>query len=127
MLGSNDKTPLAAIAPRIAPKDHTKAGSILSPAIKKHPAKLRRLHLALPRHASQQPIAKKTRTKIRVRYQSVNRGLDVAANLAAFSGACPHLVAALCGACRPNKSVPAMPKCDSGTGFLAAEMKEYDA
>jgi hypothetical protein len=23
--------------------------------------------------------------------------------------------------------IPAMPKCNSGTGFLAAEMKEYDA
>jgi hypothetical protein len=27
----------------------------------------------------------------------------------------------------PNKSVPSMPKRNSGTGFLAAEMKEYDA
>jgi hypothetical protein len=27
----------------------------------------------------------------------------------------------------PEKSVPAMPKRYSGTGFLAAEMKEYDA
>jgi hypothetical protein len=27
----------------------------------------------------------------------------------------------------PDKSVPAMPKCKSGTGFLAAEMKEHDA
>jgi len=26
-----------------------------------------------------------------------------------------------------TKSVPAMPTCKSGTGFLAAEMKEYDA
>jgi hypothetical protein len=60
-------------------------------------------------------------------YQSVDRGLDVAANLAAFSSACPLLVAALRGACHPIKSVPAMPKSNSGTGFLAAEMKEYDA
>jgi hypothetical protein len=27
----------------------------------------------------------------------------------------------------PNKSVPARPKRKSGTGFHAAEMKEYDA
>jgi hypothetical protein len=81
----------------------------------------------LLRSVPQQPIAKKIRTEIRVRYQLVNRSLDAAANLAAFSGACPHLVAALRGACHPNKSVPAMPTRDSGTGFLAAEMKEYDA
>jgi hypothetical protein len=37
------------------------------------------------------------------------------------------LVAALRGACHPNKSVPAMPTRKSETGFLAAEMKEYDA
>jgi hypothetical protein len=65
--------------------------------------------------------------EIGVIYQSVDRGLDGAANLAAFSGACPLLVAALRGACHPIKSVPAMPKRNSGTGFLAAEMKEYDA
>jgi hypothetical protein len=45
----------------------------------------------------------------------------------------PHLpVLVLCSLLRyaaphPNKSVPAMPKRNSGTGFLAAEMKEYDA
>jgi hypothetical protein len=46
----------------------------------------------------------------------------------------PHLpVLVLCSLLRyaapanPNKSVPVMPKRDSGTGFLAAEMKEYDA
>jgi hypothetical protein len=46
----------------------------------------------------------------------------------------PHLpVLVLCSLLRyaapanPNKSVPAMPKRYSGTGFLAAEMKEYDA
>jgi hypothetical protein len=92
-----------------------------------HPAKLRRYHLALPRHASQQPIVKKARVEIHVRYQLVNRWLDAAANLAAFSGACPHLAAALRGACHPNKSLPATPKRDQGTGFPAAEMKEYDA
>jgi hypothetical protein len=47
--------------------------------------------------------------------------------LAAFSGACPHLAAAFRGACHPNKSLLATLKRDSGTGFLAAEMKEYDA
>jgi hypothetical protein len=44
----------------------------------------------------------------------------------------PHLPALVVGsllryAASSNKSVPAMPKHDSGTGFLAAEMKEYDA
>jgi hypothetical protein len=47
--------------------------------------------------------------------------------LAAFASACPLLVAALRGACHPIKSIPAMPKRNSGTGFIAAEMKEYDA
>jgi len=31
------------------------------------------------------------------------------------------------GACHPNKSLPAMPTRDQGTGLLLAEMKEYDA
>jgi hypothetical protein len=44
----------------------------------------------------------------------------------------PHLPALVVGsllryAASSDKSVPAMPKHDSGTGFLAAEMKEYDA
>jgi hypothetical protein len=73
----------------------------------------------MPRLAPQQPIAKKDEAKIHVRYQVVNRGLDAAANLAAFNSACPYLIAALRGACHPNKSVPAMPKRNSGTGFLA--------
>jgi hypothetical protein len=66
----------------------------------------------------QQSIAKKVDTKIRVKYQLVNRDVDAAANLAAFDGACPPLIAALRGACHPDKSVP---KRNSGTGFLAAE------
>jgi hypothetical protein len=70
---------------------------------------------------------KKARVEIRFRYQLVNRGLDAAANLAAFNSACPRLIAALRGARHPYKSVPAMPKRNSGTGFLAAEMKECDA
>jgi hypothetical protein len=70
---------------------------------------------------------KKVGAKIPVKYQSVNRDVGVAANLAAFHSACPPLIAALRGACHPDKSIPAMPKCISGTGFLAAEMKEYDA
>jgi ribosomal protein L13E len=41
--------------------------------------------------------------------------------------ACHLFAAALRGACHPHKSVPAMPKRKSGRGFLAAEMKEYDA
>jgi hypothetical protein len=49
------------------------------------------------------------------------------ANLAAFSSACSLRKAALRGVCNPNKSVPAMPKCFSGTDFLLSEMKEYDA
>jgi hypothetical protein len=47
--------------------------------------------------------------------------------LAAFTSVCRFLVAALRRACHPHKSVPAMPKRYSGTGFFAAEMKEYDA
>jgi hypothetical protein len=46
----------------------------------------------------------------------------------------PHLpVLVLCSLLRyaapaiQIKSIPAMPKRNSGTGFLAAEMKEYDA
>jgi hypothetical protein len=86
-----------------------------------------RQHLALRRRGPQQPIVKKIGAKIHIRYQSVNKDVDAAANLAAFDSACPSLIAALRGACHPDKSLPAMPKCDSGTGFLAAEMKEYDA
>jgi hypothetical protein len=51
----------------------------------------------------------------------------VVVNLAAFASACPLSVAALRGVCQSRKSVPTMPKRNSGTGFLAAEMKEYDA
>jgi hypothetical protein len=47
--------------------------------------------------------------------------------LAAFTSACSFFVAAVRGVCNPTKSVPAMPKRNSGTGFFAAEMKEYDA
>jgi hypothetical protein len=47
--------------------------------------------------------------------------------LAAFASACSLFVAALRGACHPTKIRPAMPKRNSGTGFFAAEMKEYDA
>jgi hypothetical protein len=57
----------------------------------------------------------------------VIRGVYAAVNLAAFTGVCRFLVAALRRACHPHKSVPAMPKRYSGTGFFAAEMKEYDA
>jgi hypothetical protein len=55
-------------------------------------------------------------------------GVYSAAILAAFSGACPSFVAAVRGISNPNKSVPAMPKRTSGTGFSAVEYKkEYDA
>jgi hypothetical protein len=47
--------------------------------------------------------------------------------LAAFTSACPLFVAALRGACQSHQIRPAMPKRNSGTGFFAAEMKEYDA
>jgi hypothetical protein len=70
---------------------------------------------------------KKVGAEIYLGYQPVNGDVDAAANLAAFDSACPPLIAALRGDCHPDKSIPAMPKCDSGTGFLAAEMKEYDA
>jgi hypothetical protein len=52
----------------------------------------------------QQPIVENIGREIHFIYQLVEQ-------------AAPH----------PNKSVPAMPKRNSGTGFLAAEMKEYDA
>ncbi|MBR1295411.1 MULTISPECIES: hypothetical protein [unclassified Bradyrhizobium] len=63
--------------------------------------------------------------KIGVIYQLVD-------GLAAPSQIWPHLpVLVVCSLLRyaasSNKSVPAMLKHDSGTGFLAAEMKEYDA
>jgi hypothetical protein len=93
----------------------------------KRPDKAWRQHLSSSRSGPQQPIVKKVGVEINVKYQLVNRGVDAAANLAAFNSACPPLIAALRGACHPDKSIPAMPKCNSGTGFLAAEMKEYDA
>src|SRR5256885_14833649 len=86
-----------------------------------------RQHLSLSRSGPQQPIVKKFGTKIHIKYQLVNGDVDATANLAAFDSACPPLIAALRGACHPDKSIPAMPKRNSGTGFLAAEMKEYDA
>jgi hypothetical protein len=55
------------------------------------------------------------------------KSYGLAVNLAAFASACPFSVAALRGACQSRKSAPAMPKRYSGTGFLAAEIKEYDA
>jgi len=55
------------------------------------------------------------------------KSVGVVVNLAAFASACPLFVAALRGACHPTKSSPAMPTHNSGTGFFAAEMKEYDA
>jgi hypothetical protein len=119
MLGSNDKTLLAVI-------DRRQTAFSL-PGIKNVPLKPGRKHLPSQRSGPQQPIANKVETKIRVKYQLVNRDVDSAANLAAFDSACPPLIAALRGACHPDKSLPAMPKCNSGTGFLAAEMKEYDA
>jgi hypothetical protein len=50
-----------------------------------------------------------------------------AVNLAAFSSACPALVAALRGACNPKKSVPVVPKRARVKGFSAVEMKDHDA
>jgi hypothetical protein len=84
-------------------------------------------HLAMRRMCPQQSIAKKAKAEIHIRFQLVMKSVDVVVNLAAFASACPWFVAALRGACHPRKSTPAMPKCNSGTGFLAAEMKEYDA
>jgi hypothetical protein len=55
------------------------------------------------------------------------KSAGIVVNLAAFTSACSLFVAALRGAYHPTKSAPAMPKRNSGTGFLAAEMKEYDA
>jgi hypothetical protein len=69
---------------------------------------------------------KKVGREIGIIFQSVNEG-------ASPPQIWPHLpVLVLCSSLRyaaphPNKSVPAMPKRNSGTGFLAAEMKEYDA
>ena len=50
------------------------------------------------------------------------------ANLAAFSGACRVLVAAVRGVCNPNKSRPAHAEALFGDGILCvSKMKEYDA
>ena len=86
-----------------------------------------RKHLALRRLDLQQPFEKKANLKILVRYQMVIGEIRAVANLAAFTSACPLFVAALRGACHLTKIRPVMPKRNSGTGFLAAEMKEYDA
>jgi hypothetical protein len=51
-----------------------------------------------------------------------------AANLAAFSGACPLFAALLRGGANPNKSVPAQPKRDFRNRiYCCRKMKEYDA
>src|SRR3979490_2370926 len=97
-----------------------------SDGIEKHPALPCWQHLALRRACPQQPIAKKAKAEIHVRFQPVIRCAGIVVNLAAFASACPLFVAALRGTCHPRNSTPAMPKRNSGTGFLAAEMKEYD-
>jgi len=91
------------------------------------PIWLYRQHLASRRDDPQQRILKTAGTKIHVKFQPVMKSYGLAVNLAAFAGACPFSVAALRGACQSRKSAPAMPKRYSGTGFLAAEIKEYDA
>ncbi|MBO4221257.1 hypothetical protein [Bradyrhizobium neotropicale] len=51
-----------------------------------------------------------------------------AANLAAFSGACPFFVALLRGGANPNKSAPGPAETQfPEQGFLLSKMKEYDA
>jgi hypothetical protein len=94
---------------------------------KNTPASPRRPHLATRRACPQQSIAKKAKAEIHFRFQLVMKSVGVVVNLAAFASACPLFVAALRGACHPTKSSPAMPTHNSGTGFFAAEMKEYDA
>jgi hypothetical protein len=90
-------------------------------------AKRRRRASSFCRLAPQQSIANNAALEISMRYQMVIRDVALAANLAAFTSACSFFVAAVRGVCNPTKSVPAMPKRNSGTGFFAAEMKEYDA
>jgi hypothetical protein len=65
----------------------------------------------------QQSTTKIGMTKIVVKSQLVAQRSDFVANLAAFASACPVFVAALRGACHPDRSAPAMPKRKSGTGF----------
>jgi len=75
----------------------------------------------------QQSIPSASVTKIHVRYQSVILRAEIVVNLAAFAMLVLYSSLRYAAPAHPNKSVPAMPKCKSGTGFLAAEMKEYDA
>jgi hypothetical protein len=93
----------------------------------KHPGGFRRRHLAAPRPAAQQPNVNKVRLQIHLINQTVDSRVDIAANLAAFASACPPLVAALRGACHPDKSPRQCQNAIRVQGFLAAEMKEYDA
>jgi hypothetical protein len=118
MLGSNDKMPLPAIAAGQAGIVVRRNGNS---------SRLQRQHLASRRAGPQQPIAKKAKAGIHVRFQPVIRCAGIVVNLAAFTSACPLFVAALRGACPSHQIPPAMPKRNSGTGFFAAEMKEYDA
>jgi hypothetical protein len=58
---------------------------------------------------------KERRAEISLIYQMVDRGVEVAANLAAFASACPLLVAALRGACHPKQIHPGDAEAQFGT------------
>jgi hypothetical protein len=119
MLGSNDKTPLAAIALRQTA--FALGGS------KTSCESSGRQHLAMRRRGPQQPIVKKVRVGNNVKYQSVNRGVEAAANLAAFAGACPPLIAALRGALSSRQIRPGDAETQFGNRISCCRMKEYDA
>ena len=82
-------------------------------------------------HRLQQPIAGESVAEIHFRYQSVIKGAEVAVKVAVNLAAFTMLV--VCSSLRyaaPAIQTNPFRRCRSanrGTGFLAAEMKEYDA
>jgi hypothetical protein len=59
--------------------------------------------------------------KIHFKYQSVILRAEIAANLAAFTMLVLCTLLRYAAPAHPDRSVPATPKSQSGTGFLAAE------
>src|SRR6266852_2941534 len=115
MLGSMTKTPLAA---NLASRRHFRSGISQKHPISRNVADK---HLAIGRVDLQQRIAKKASREIFLGYHIVIGVIAAIANLAAFTSACPLLVAAVRGACNPSKSALVMPNHYSGIGFSAVE------
>jgi hypothetical protein len=116
MFGSNDKMPVPAIAPRQAAFSRI--------GIKKYFRKFRQRHPAWRRPDPQQRTASG-------KYPLYINWLIEGSRSPQIWPHLPVLVlSSLLRYAAPAiqiKSIPAMPKRNSGTGFLAAEMKEYDA